>query len=104
MKQEFRALAFGSQFPMGKVLKPFAYNYLCKLYCERHFGGRSLWLLLSFNLTGIDVDRKWCALLCVERLRPRKTRAETMMPVGMSVTNCHDQFALVRIVFQNICF
>lgn len=35
MNEEFKVLRFGSQFPMGKILKPFAHNYLQKLYCER---------------------------------------------------------------------
>lgn len=48
MKQEFKVLAYASQCPMGKVLKPFAYNYLHKLYCERHNGDRCMWLLQSF--------------------------------------------------------
>lgn len=81
---------------MGKVLKPFACNNLCKLNCKRqHRSGPT---------AGTDVDRKWCALPHVEKLRPRRTRAETMTPVGMSVTNRRDQPALVRIIFEDTGF
>lgn len=79
---------------MGKVLKPFACNNLCKLYCKRQRRSGHLWLLPSSDLQ----------LVHMEKLRPRRTRAEAMTPVGMSVTNRHDQPALVRIIFQDIGF
>jgi hypothetical protein len=38
MNEEFKALKFGTQFPVGKVLKPFAHNYLHRVNCERTRG------------------------------------------------------------------